>query len=169
MASVLCLVVEAQAQTVSCGPADSPGARAAQAMVDASVRAQQRDFEVFEAVSRETTQRINSATSCLNQVTQAINQQIPSFGGGLLGSISSSITQNLANQACSVAGQAQRQFQQELNNLPSMTQPIVGSIPIGSPSFNPASGNTNTGGIARPANEGGGVIQSVGSLLSRLF
>ncbi|MDV7392703.1 hypothetical protein RZS08_15150, partial [Arthrospira platensis SPKY1] len=114
-----------------------------------------------------TSQRINQATNCLNQVTQAINQQIPSFGGGILGSIASMMTQNLANQACSVAGQAQRQFQQELNSLPTMTQPMVSSIPIGSPSFNP--GNTSTGGIAPPANQGGGVIQSVGNLLSRLF
>lgn len=161
--SGLWLGAEAQSRP-PCNP-DTPAGRAAAGIVEAAIQAKARDAAVFEQAARQSAQRVSQATDCLARATEAVNQQIPNFGGGMLGALSSMLTQNLANQACSVVGQAQQQVQMPGMQMPGVQIPnvqIPGVQMPGLPQQAPAPGQ---GTPAAPA----GVVETIGNALSRLF
>jgi len=178
--SALVWAAEAQAQRMPpCYPRGTVASETGQRIMDAAARAQQREAQVFDEVARSTSERVNQAADCLSNVTRSVNEQIPSFGGGLLGSVTAALTQNLANQACGVVGRAQGQTPQAPGSFPGVMQAPMGSvlsgIPLPSgvqmPGSLPGSVPGATPGIAPPAAPAApaGAVQSVGQLLSGLF
>lgn len=127
--SGLWLGAEAQSRP-PCNP-DTPAGRAAAGIVEAASQAKARDAAVFEQAARQSAQRVSQATDCLARATEAVNQQIPNFGGGMLGALTAQLTQNLANQACSVVGQAQQRAPTQGGQMPGMPgMPSLPNIPI---------------------------------------
>lgn len=96
-----------------------------------------QEISNVESAVTSVAQDIARAATCEQQMITNINSAIPSFGGGLLGTLTNNLVQNLSSSACKLIQQGQSQLG---TAMPQIQVPTWGqSTPIGQ-----AVNNTNS-------------------------
>lgn len=163
----------------NCASSSSIGGQTARAMTEAANGAFNRDARVYEQTAQSSAEAIERGIGCVNEVTQAINAIIPTFGGGLVAQFASQMVSKLANQACQLVSRTQNQLTNQANQL---VNGALGNVNQSTGQYgvtiNPVNvGNVIAGGApangspvsVNPQQTQSGVFHSVTTMLSSVF
>ncbi|MDM7322898.1 MAG: hypothetical protein P3W87_006450 [Gammaproteobacteria bacterium] len=99
----------------------SVGAKAAKDMVTAAEGGAEHEAQVFDEAAKEQAENIGESIDCVSKITQAVTPAIPFFGGGAIGSVAQSLTQDLASSACQLVERVTNQAKDKID-LPNRLQ-----------------------------------------------
>lgn len=119
-----------------------------------------RTLGSIDDVAQQTSTAVYRSKTCVDQLIGGTVKSIPSFGGGMVDQIASTLSRSMANQACQLISSSQSQ-------MPQPVQVITGPFPGGPIPGAPIA----TPGIAYPtqAAPAGGGEPSLWQRMSKMF
>ena len=98
----------------SCANNGTLAGQTAAAMKQAAEGAVQRDATVYQNTAQDTARGVDQGIKCITEVTKEINESIPTFGGGAVGSFIGSLINKIASDSCQMI---KRQVDTSLANV----------------------------------------------------
>lgn len=109
----------------SCAKNGTLAGQTAAAMKGAAEGAVQRDATVFQNTALDTAKGVDQGVKCVTEVTKQINENIPSFGGGAVGSFINNLINKIATDSCQMI---KRQVDTTLANVNTSLPNVPGLV-----------------------------------------
>lgn len=127
-----------------------------QAVVGAAAAGRDRTLGSIDTVATGTSAAVNRSKGCVDDLVNGSLRVIPTFGGGFVDRIASSLSKNLANSACQMISSAKYTAQRQVS-------PYTGGVDVFDPGYAQSQPGL-AGQTTQPASSSPSILQRLGRL-----